>query len=302
MNRTLLSTTGAVALITGLLLTAPAGAQQAVEQITAGPQTAQQDMHAAAPTAPKGAHELLTAQNSILLLIDHQPQMAFGVQSHDRALILNNTVGLAKGAKVFGVPTILTTVTARTFSGPIFPEIQAVFPDQRPFDRTSMNTWDDLRIRDAVKATGRPKLIIAGLWTEVCVTMPAIEALKAGYEVYAVSDASGGTSKEAHDQAIARMIQAGVVPVTWQQVVLEWQRDWARQDTYAAINEVITQHSGAYGMGVRYAKSMFGGGEGGAAAGASSTAARTGTAFGQPVTLGEAPPAPAVAPGGQPGR
>jgi nicotinamidase-related amidase len=133
---------------------------------------------------------------------------------------------------VFGVPTILTTVAAQSFSGPIFPEIQAVFPNQRPFDRTSMNTWDDQRIRDAIKATGRPKLVIAGLWTEVCVTMPAIEAMKAGYEVYAVADASGGTSKEAHDQAMVRMVQAGVIPVTWQQVMLEWQRDWAHQGTY----------------------------------------------------------------------
>src|SRR5215212_1464496 len=287
MNRTLLSTTGAVALITGLLLSAPAGAQHAVEQITAAPLAATQDLRAAAPTAPKGAHELLTPQNSILLLIDHQPQMAFGVQSHDRALILNNTVGLAKGAKVFGVPTILTTVAARSFSGPIFPEIQAVFPDQRPFDRTSMNTWDDQRIRDAVKATGRPKLVIAGLWTEVCVTMPAIEALKAGYQVYAVADASGGTSKEAHDQAMARMVQAGVIPVTWQQVMLEWQRDWAHQGTYVAVNDVVRQHSGAYGMGVNFAKSMFAGGEGSAAAStAAPTGARAGTAFGQPVTLG----------------
>src|SRR5215212_9309176 len=291
MNRTLLSTTGAVALITGLLLSAPAGAQHAVEQITAAPLAATQDLRAAAPTAPKGAHELLTAQNSILLLIDHQPQMAFGVQSHDRALILNNTVGLAKGAEVFGVPTILTTVAARSFSGPIFPEIQAVFPDQRPFDRTSMNTWDDQRIRDAIKAAGRPKLVIAGLWTEVCVTMPAIEALKVGYEVYVVADASGGVSKEAHDMAMVRMIQAGVVPVTWQQVMLEWQRDWARQATYVAVNDVVRQHSGAYGMGVNFAKSMFGGGEGGAAAPATGSAARTGTAFGHPVALGEAPPA-----------
>ena len=300
MTPTLLSATGAVALLAGVMFTGAAGAQQTAEQITAGSQRAEQDMRAAVPTAPKGAHELLTPQNSILLLIDHQPQMAFGVQSHDRALILNNTVGLAKAAKVFGVPTILTTVAARTFSGPIFPEIQAVFPDQKPFDRTSMNTWDDQRIRDAIKATGRPKLVIAGLWTEVCVTMPAIEALKAGYEVYAVADASGGVSKEAHDMAMARMIQAGVVPVTWQQVMLEWQRDWARQATYVAVNDVVRQHSGAYGMGVNFAKSMFGGGEGGAAAPATGSAARSGTAFGHPVALGEAPPAGTADP--QPSR
>lgn len=164
---------------------------QAATQVTAPPQAVTQDMRVAAPTAPKGAHELLTPQNAVLLLIDHQPQMAFGVQSHDRATILNNTVGLAKAAKALGVPTILTTVAAESFSGPIWPEIQAVFPGTKPLDRTSMNSWDDQRIRDAVKATGRPKLVIAGLWTEVCVTMPALEALKAGYEVYAVGDASG---------------------------------------------------------------------------------------------------------------
>ena len=298
----MLFTAGAVALVTGVLLAGSAGAQPVADrQITAGPQRAEQDMHAATPTAPKGAHELLTPQNSVLILIDHQPQMAFGVQSHDRTLILNNTVGLAKAAKVFGVPTILTTVAAQSFSGPIFPEIQAVFPNQRPFDRTSMNTWDDQRIRDAIKATGRPKLVIAGLWTEVCVTMPAIEALKAGYEVYAVADASGGTSKEAHDQAMARMVQAGVIPVTWQQVMLEWQRDWAHQGTYVAVNDVVRQHSGAYGMGVNFAKSMFSGGEGGAAAStAAPTGARAGTAFGQPVTLGEAPAVPTAMP--QPSR
>lgn len=253
--------------LAALLLSAtasPGHAQQKVEQVTAQPQTAVQDMRAAAPTAPKGAHELLTSQNSVLLLIDHQPQMAFGVQSHDRHTILNNTVGLAKAAKVFNVPTILTTVASSSFSGSIWPELQAVFPDQKPLDRTSMNAWDDQRIRDIVKQSGRPKLIIAGLWTEVCVNMPALEALTAGYEVYAVADASGGTSLEAHNQTIARMTQAGVVPVTWQQVMLEWQRDWARSATYVAVNEVVQQHSGAYGMGINYAKQMFGASEAGA--------------------------------------
>jgi nicotinamidase-related amidase len=133
-----------------------------------------------APTAPKGAYELLTPANSALLLVDHQPQMAFGVQSHDRGLILNNVVGLAKAAKVFNVPTILTTVAAETFSGPLFPEIQAVFPEQKPIDRTTMNAWEDERVRNAVSQAGRPKLIIAGLWTEVCVVLPTIDAKEAG--------------------------------------------------------------------------------------------------------------------------
>ena len=235
---------------------------------------------AAAPTAPKGAYELLTPQNSTLLLIDHQPQMAFGVQSHDRGLILNNVVGLAKAAKVFKVPTILTTVAAETFSGPLFPEIQTVFPEQKPIDRTTMNAWEDERVRNVVRQTGRPKLIIAGLWTEVCVVLPMIDAKEAGYEVYVVADASGGTSQEAHELAMARMIQAGAIPVTWQQVMLEWQRDWARQETYAAVNDIVRQHSGAYGMGINYAKTMLGAsGEGQA------TRANEGTAFGTQVTI-----------------
>ncbi len=234
----------------------------------------------AAPTAPKGAYDLLTPQNSTLLLVDHQPQMAFGVQSHDRGLILNNTVGLAKAAKAFKVPTILTTVAAETFSGPLFPDIQAVFPEQKPIDRTTMNAWEDERVRNAVGQAERPKLIIAGLWTEVCVVLPMIDAKEAGYEVYVVADASGGTSQEAHELAMARMIQAGAIPVTWQQVMLEWQRDWARQETYAAVNDIVRQHSGAYGMGIDYARTMLGsGGEG------QTTQADEGTAFGKRVKI-----------------
>jgi nicotinamidase-related amidase len=234
----------------------------------------------AAPTAPKGAYDLLTPQNSTLLLVDHQPQMAFGVQSHDRGLILNNTVGLAKAAKAFKVPTILTTVAAETFSGPLFPDIQAVFPEQKPIDRTTMNAWEDERVRNAVGQAERPKLIIAGLWTEVCVVLPMIDAKEAGYEVYVVADASGGTSQEAHELAMARMIQAGAIPVTWQQVMLEWQRDWARQETYAAVNDIVRQHSGAYGMGINYARTMLGsGGEG------QTTQADQGTAFGKRVKI-----------------
>lgn len=281
------ATTVAAVALTAML----GGIAVAQEQVTAQPQQATVDLSKTTPAAPKGAADLLTPQNSILLMIDHQPQMAFGVQSHDRAIILNNAVGLVKAAKALSVPTILTTVAAQTFSGPIWPEIQAVFPDQKPFDRTSMNSWDDQRIRDAVKQSGRPKLVIAGLWTEVCVTMPAIEALKAGYEVYAVTDASGGTSKEAHDMAVQRMIQAGVIPVTWQQVMLEWQRDWARQATYAAVNDVVRQHSGAYGMGVNYAKTMFGsaGESGGTQQKTGAVDQRSGTAFGQKVTVTDQP-------------
>ena len=219
---------------------------------------------ATATTAPKGAYELLTPDNCVVTLIDHQPQMAFGVQSIDRATLLNNTVGLAKAAKVFDVPMVLTSVASKTFSGPIWPEIQAVYPDQEPIDRTTMNSWEDPRYVEAIKATGKKKIVMAALWTEVCLTFPTLDAIEEGFEVYIVTDASGGTSDDAHNQASARMVQAGAIPVTWQQVMLEWQRDWARGETYVAVNNVIKEHSGAYGMGVRYAKDMFNSaGEGG---------------------------------------
>ena len=205
---------------------------------------------------------LLTPDNCAVILIDHQPQMAFGVQSIDRQTLVNNTVGLAKAAKIFNVPTILTTVAAKSFSGEIWPDIQAVFPDTRPIDRTTMNSWEDANFVNAVKATGRKKLVMAALWTEVCLAFPALDALREGYEVYIVVDASGGTSQVAHDMAIQRVIQAGAIPVTWQQVLLEFQRDWARGETYNAVMTLAQEHSGAYGIGIQYAKSMFGGQEG----------------------------------------
>ncbi|WP_409301640.1 hydrolase [Pseudomonas sp. KCJK8993] len=200
--------------------------------------------------------ELLTPNNSALILIDHQPQMAFGVQSIDRQALKNNTVALAKAARIFNVPSILTSVETESFSGYIWPELLAVLPEQQPIERTSMNSWEDRHLVAAVQATGRKKLVMAALWTEVCLTFPALEALAEGYEVYIVTDASGGTSQEAHDMAVQRMVQAGAVPVTWQQVLLEYQRDWARKDTYDAVMALVLEHSGAYGMGVDYAYSM----------------------------------------------
>ncbi|NWL77220.1 hydrolase [Pseudomonas taiwanensis] len=200
--------------------------------------------------------ELLNPTNSALILIDHQPQMAFGVQSIDRQQLKNNTVGLAKSAKIFNVPTILTSVETESFSGYIWPELLSVFPDQQPIERTSMNSWEDEKFVAAVKATGRKKLIMAALWTEVCLTFPALEAMEAGYEVYIVTDASGGTSQEAHDMSVQRMIQAGAIPVTWQQVLLEYQRDWSKRESYDAVMDLVREHSGAYGMGVDYAYTM----------------------------------------------
>lgn len=201
--------------------------------------------------------EVLTPQNSQIIFIDQQPQMAFGVQSIDRQTLKNNVVGLAKAAKVFDIPVTITTVETDSFSGPTYPELLAVFPEQKILERTSMNSWDDQNVRDSLAAAGRKKVVVAGLWTEVCNTTFALCAmLEGGYEIYMVADASGGTSSDAHKYAMDRMVQAGVVPVTWQQVLLEWQRDWARRDTYDAVMAIAKEHSGAYGMGVDYAYTM----------------------------------------------
>lgn len=201
-------------------------------------------------------HSLLTPDNCTIIFIDHQPQMSFGVVNIDRQLLINNTVGLAKAAKVFNVPTVLTTVETKSFSGYMWPQLLNIFPDKEPIERTSMNSWEDANFVAEVERIGRKKLVIAALWTEVCLTFPAIQAMEAGYEVYAVADASGGTSQMAHDMAMQRVIQAGVVPVTWLQVLLEFQRDWARRETYEAVSEIVRQHTGAYGIGVEYAYTM----------------------------------------------
>lgn len=200
--------------------------------------------------------ELLTPQNCTVIFIDHQPQMTFGVANIDRQILINNTVGLAKAAKIFQVPTILTTVETKSFSGYMWPQILDVFPDQTPIERTSMNSWDDTKFVAEVDRIGRKKLVIAALWTEVCLTFPALEAMAAGYEVYAVADASAGTSPVAHDLAMQRIVQAGAVPVTWLQVLLEFQRDWAHRDTYDAVMGLVKEHCGAYGVGVEYAYTM----------------------------------------------
>ncbi|MEK6259704.1 MAG: hydrolase [Planctomycetota bacterium] len=201
-------------------------------------------------------HSLLTPQNCTVIFIDHQPQMTFGVANIDRQTLFNNTLLLAKSAKVFKVPTILTTVETASFSGPMWPQLLDVFPEQNPIERTSMNSWDDKAFVAAVEKTGRKKLVMAALWTEVCLTFPAIQAMEAGYEVYAVADASGGTSVMAHDYAMQRIVQAGAVPVTALQVLLEFQRDWARKETYDDVIGIVKEHCGAYGQGVEYAYTM----------------------------------------------
>jgi len=200
--------------------------------------------------------ELLNPENSVVIFIDFQPQMVFGVANIDRQTLFNNVLLLAKAAKIFKVPTILTTVESKGFSGNIWPQLLDIFPDQEPIERTTMNSWENEQFVAAVKATGRKKLIIAALWTEACLTFPALDAIKAGFEVYGVEDASGGTTLTAHNAAMRRIEQAGAVPVTALQVLLEYQRDWARKGTYDAVIATVKEHCGAYGQGVEYAYTM----------------------------------------------
>ena len=181
--------------------------------------------------------ELLTPSNCQLIFIDHQPQMAFGVQSIDRQVLKNNTVALAKAAKVFKIPITITTVETESFSGHTYPELLAVFPEQPLLERTSMNSWDDQKVRDALAKNGRKKVVVSGLWTEVCNNSFALsrDARRAATRSTWSPTPPAAPRKDAHDYAMQRMIQAGVVPVTWQQVMLEWQRDWARRETYDAV-------------------------------------------------------------------
>ena len=200
-------------------------------------------------TFRNGLTSLLRPEDSVLVLIDHQPFQLTNLNSHDPHMAVNNAAALAKAAKAFGVPTILTSVIAER-GGLIFPQITDVFPGQEVIDRTFVNTWEDKKVVDAVKATGRKQLIIAGMWTEVCVAMPVIQALGEGWDVTVVTDASGGVSVESHEVAIQRMIRAGANMMTWLAVMAEWQRDWARTETAGKVTDVLLQH--AAGSGIAY--------------------------------------------------
>jgi nicotinamidase-related amidase len=205
---------------------------------------------------PRSEKGLLTPNNCVITLIDHQPQMLFGVTSIDRQSLINNVVGFAKAARIFDVPLILSTVETKAFSGNIWPQLQAIYPDQTPIERRSMNSWDDDKFVAAVKKTGRKKIVLAGLWTEVCVAFPTIQAIHDGYEVYVVEDLCGDLDEKTHLAAMRRVEQAGAKPVTWIQLMLEWQRSWALRETYDAVMDVVKHHAGGYGMGVEYAYTM----------------------------------------------
>lgn len=198
---------------------------------------------------------LLTPDNCVVAMIDLQPQMLFGVDSHDRQLIINNNQILAKAARVFDVPVVLSTVESDAFSGRTWPQILAVL-GQDPIERSSMNSWDDENFVAAVEKTGRKKIVLSGLWTETCVALPTVQAIHDGYEVYVVEDCCGDVSSLAHANAMQRVVQAGAKPVTALSVMLEWQRDWSHRGTYDAVMDIVRTHCGAYGVGVEYAYTM----------------------------------------------
>ena len=199
---------------------------------------------------------LYTPQDTAVVFIDHQPQMTFGVANIDRSLLINNVTMLAKVAKEYKVPAVLTAVETEGFSGYIWPQLLDVFPGQPVVERSSMNAWDDAGFRKAIEATGRKNIILTGLWTEVCVTWPAISMLAAGYTIYVVEDCCGATSSAAQDAALSRMVQAGAIRLTTVAALLEWQRDWANHEHYDALMGILKQHAGAYGSGVEYAYTM----------------------------------------------
>ncbi|MEN3929764.1 hydrolase [Microvirga sp. W0021] len=205
---------------------------------------------------------LLSPTDHTLIMIDHQSQMAFATKSIDPVLLRNNVALVAKAAKEFKVSTILTTVAEKSFSGPIFNEIKEVFTNEAAIDRTTMNTWEDARIADRVNDIGKSRIVLAGLWTSVCIVGPALSALDQGFEVYVIADACGDVSDEAHERAMERMVQAGARPMTSVQYLLELQRDWARSDTYNETVATAIANGGGYGLGLIYAKTMFDGGEG----------------------------------------
>ena len=207
-------------------------------------------------TPRNGLDSLLRPEDSVLVLIDHQPYQLANLNSHEPQMVVNNTVALAKAAKAFKVPTILTSVIAER-GGLLFRRLTDVFPGQEVIDRTLINTWQDKKVVDAVKATGRKQLILAGLWTEVCVAMPTIQALGEGWDVTVITDASGGTSTEAHEVAIQRMIAAGANMMTWMALAAEWQRDWARTETAGDMADILIEHAGGSGVAFMWEQQLL---------------------------------------------
>lgn len=209
--------------------------------------------------AQKPSADLLTPENHVLVMIDHESQMAFPVKNIAIEELRNNTALIAGGSKIFKVPTVITTVSEKSFSGPVFPEIQEVYPKETSgyIDRTTMNAWEDAAAFKAITGKGKKKIVFSGLWTGVCIAGPVLSAIADGYEVYFITDACGDVSKEAHEMAIQRMVKAGATPITSTVYVLELQRDWGRSATYAAVTGLFKKYGGAYGIGIQYAGEML---------------------------------------------
>ena len=206
---------------------------------------------------PTPGSQLVSPKDHTLIMIDHQSQMAFATHSIDAVTLRNNAALVAHAAAGFGVATIVTSVAEKSFSGPVFDEIKAAFPNAEITDRTSMNTWEDANVIARVNAIGKDRLVICGLWTSVCIVGPTLSALEQGYEVYVIADCCGDVSTEAHERAMERMIQAGVRPMTSVQYLLELQRDWARTDSYELTTGIAKKFGGSYGLGIIYAQTMF---------------------------------------------
>ncbi|CAN1573199.1 PncA Amidases related to nicotinamidase [Flavobacteriaceae bacterium] len=209
--------------------------------------------------AQKPSPSLLNPTNHSLILVDYESQMAFPVTSISVDQLRNNTALLAGASKIFNIPTVVTTVAEKSFSGPVFPEISDAYPQATSnyIDRTTMNTWEDANAYKAITAKGKKTLVFGGLWTSVCIVGPVLSAINDGYTVYIVTDASGDVSKEAHEMAITRMVQAGARPITALQYLLELQRDWARGETYKAVTDLVVKYGGAYGIGVQYSRAVI---------------------------------------------
>ena len=207
--------------------------------------------------AQKPSPELLNPANHALVLVDNESQMAFAVKNIDINELRNNTAIVAGASKIFNVPTVVTTVAEKSFSGPVFPEVSEFYPAGTYIDRTTMNTWEDVNAYKAITSKNKKKIVFAGLWTSVCIVGPALSAKAEGYDVYVITDASGDVTKEAHEMAINRLVQAGVKPITSIQYLFELQRDWARGETYKAVTDLVKKYGGAYGIGIQYAHEML---------------------------------------------
>ena len=208
------------------------------------------------------APALLSPTDHALVLIDFQSQMAFATHTIDISALRNNVSLISKGPRVQRAGRV-DHGGRDVILGPMFPELPQIFPGQPVFDRTSMNTWEDQPVIDEINRIGKRRLVLAGLWTSVCIVGPALSALAQGFEVHVITDACGDVSEEAHERAITRMVQAGAVPMTSVQYLLELQRDWARGETYDLTTGIARDHAGGYGIGIQYAKRMFGAQEGG---------------------------------------